>query len=59
MVRKSLNAIRGIKGTTQIDTKNSNYQGERIPTESKSKIEKCLHCTKPVEKCKGSCYGRY
>ena len=33
---------------------------ERKTTVSEQrKIDKCLNCTKPVEKCKGDCFGRW
>ena len=58
MVRKSLNAKSGIKVKTNLGECKSNGQKDRLPKESPTKIKNCLNCDKPVEKCKGNCYGR-
>lgn len=58
MIRKSLRVASGVKVKTNLGECKVNGQKDRIPNESQIKIEKCLNCTKPVEECKGNCYGR-
>lgn len=58
MIKKSIRAIRGVKVKTNLGECKSNGQKDRLPYESPTKIENCLNCKKPVEECKGNCYGR-
>lgn len=30
----------------------------KVSVSEQRKIDKCLNCTKPAEKCKGDCFGR-
>ena len=58
MVKKALRATSGIKVKTNFGETKSNGQKDRLPYESPAKINNCLNCEKPVEECKGNCYGR-
>lgn len=58
MVRKSLNALSGIKCTTVLYERQHNPHKQHYTTESKERIDKCLNCTKPAIECKGNCYGK-
>lgn len=58
MVRKSLNAFSGIKVNTVLgETKNKSKKKNYNAQKEEERIE-CLDCKKPVEKCKGNCFGR-
>ena len=52
MIRKS------VKVKTNLGETKINGQKEKFPNESPTKIKNCLNCKKPVEECKGNCYGR-
>jgi hypothetical protein len=58
MVKKALRATSGVKVKTNLGEKKANPNQDRLPYESPRKIKNCLNCTKPVEECKGNCYGR-
>ena len=58
MIRKSLNVKSGVKVKTNLGETKINGQKEKFPNESPTKIKNCLNCKKPVEECKGNCYGR-
>lgn len=58
MVKKALRATSGIKVNTNLGESKSNGQKDRLPYESPTRINNCLNCNKPVEECKGNCYGR-
>lgn len=58
MVRKSLNAVKGIKVNTVFHGKKYNSQKHYGTAESEERIMNCLNCTKPAKDCKGDCYGK-
>lgn len=58
MVKKALRATSGVKVKTNLGESKSNGQKDRLPYESPTKIKNCLNCEKPMEECKGNCYGR-
>ena len=58
MIKKSLRMTSGVKVKTNLGECKVNGQKDRIPNESPTKINNCLICDKPVEECKGNCYGR-
>ena len=59
MVRKSLNALNGIKVKTVLYERQHNPHKHHGTVESQERIEKWLRCTKPVSECKGNCYGNH
>ncbi len=58
MVRKSLNAMKGVKVTTVFHENKSKRKIRYGTSESAEQINNCLNCTKPVSECKGDCYGK-
>lgn len=58
MARKSLNALKGVKGKTVFHETQHNPRKHHRTSESQGKIDKCLNCTKPAKECKGDCYGQ-
>lgn len=58
MISKSLRVVNGVKVKTNLGEHRSNNKNDKLPYESPTKIQNCLNCTKPVEECKGNCYGR-
>lgn len=58
MISKTFKILSGIKVKTNLGERKANGQKDRLPHESPIKIKSCLNCDKPVEECKGNCYGR-
>lgn len=58
MVRKSFRVISGVKVKTNLGERKSKGNEVKFPHESPTKIKNCLNCEKPIEECKGNCYGR-
>lgn len=58
MVRKSLNAIKGVKVKTVFHERQHNPHKHNGTAERQERIDKCLNCTKPAKECKGDCWGR-
>lgn len=56
MIKKARNILKGIKGTTQTQERRSSPH--KTIAEPQSRIDICLNCTKPANKCKGDCFGR-
>lgn len=56
MVRKSLNALKGVKAKTVFNERKCNPHKHHSNYETKKQIDICLNCTKPVKECKGNCY---
>ena len=55
--------MKGIKGTTQLDTKvkkkPQQKRGNRYVTvDPPERVEICKNCTKPASMCKGACFGK-
>lgn len=58
MIRKAYNTKCGVKVNTNLGESKAKGQKDRLPYESPTRINNCLNCDKPVEECKGNCYGR-
>lgn len=58
MVRKSLNALNGVKVKTVFHERQHKPHKHHETGESQERIAKCLNCTKPARECKGDCWGR-
>ena len=58
MVRKSLNALNGVKVKTVFHERQHKPHKHHETGESQERIEKCLNCKKPARECKGDCWGR-
>ena len=58
MVRKSLNALNGVKVKTVFHERQHNPHKHHEKGESQERIDKCLNCKKPARECKGDCWGR-
>jgi two-component SAPR family response regulator len=59
MIKKSMNAMNGIKATTQLYETKIKKSKHRATIDTQDKVDNCLSCTKPANKCKGNCYGKY
>jgi hypothetical protein len=58
MIKKPLNATKGLKGTTQTYENKKRKKERNVGIDSQEKKDICLSCDKPQEKCKGACFGR-
>jgi hypothetical protein len=58
MIKKSLNALSGVKVKTAYETK-SKIKERPYTIDQKEKVNICLNCTKPASQCKGNCFGNY
>ena len=59
MIKKSMNAMSGIKASTQLYERKAKPNKKRPTIDSQERVDHCLTCTKPASKCKGNCYGKY
>jgi hypothetical protein len=59
MVKKSMNAMSGIKATTQLYARKEKPNKHRTTIDSQERVDRCLECNKPANQCKGNCYGKY
>ena len=57
MVRKSLNALKGVKVKTVFHERQHKPHKHHEKSEIKDQIKECLNCTKPAKECKGQCFG--
>ena len=55
-MRKSYRVTEGIKCTTSFYDNKRKVSKKSTPAEKQEEIDKCLNCTKPIEKCKGNCW---
>ena len=58
MIRKALNAMQGIKATTQLHQRTTTPHKKHRTVDSQERVDVCLNCTKPARECKGDCFGR-
>lgn len=58
MIRKSLITVSSIKVKTNLGESKAICNKDKLPKEDPQKINNCLNCKKPIEECKGNCYGR-
>ena len=57
MVKKSMNVLIGVNGTTQLSERKYKKKNHKT-VDSPEKIQNCLSCNKPASQCKGTCYGK-
>ena len=57
MIKKSLNAMSGVKGI--IETTPKGYKRKKLQNDRPSNMQReiCLNCKKPAKECKGDCFG--
>lgn len=58
MIKKAMNARKGIKGTTQLHERQKKPKKHHRTIDSQERVNLCLTCTKPAKLCKGDCFGR-
>ena len=51
-------SIRVYKGDAIMTVPMGYKRKRKVSVSEQRKIDKCLNCTKPAEKCKGDCFGR-
>lgn len=56
MIHKALKASEGVKVKTVFNEEKA--KAHRETREPQERVDNCLGCGKPADKCKGTCYGR-
>ena len=58
MIKKSINAYKGIKVSKDFGETKKNYNKKHFTTDSVFQRQQCLNCTKPAKECKGDCFSK-